>query len=379
MAAPRPIRPQPLWERVDANRVKLAVFVTAFISGSAILLSLALVAVPGSLIGVALTTYAQATTPDAYFPRLALWVAAAAVALLALGALAAAVQISNAEDWVRNRFAGRDPTEAERARLLDVIGDMGLAAGIGDTPRIVVLETEAVNACAIGMRRAGTVLGFTSGMLSALDAGELRAVTAALTARIAAGDIVFGTALAALMGPLKAVRESRAAMGTVAAGCLDGVGDPGCSNAGCADDGCGCLMDAFSDDDAAGGCLGAIAVALFAAFVIAVTYAAVVSAAWIVTIWGRLLHRTSYEKADAEGMLLLKDPAPMLSALEKCVTSSNLVGSGDSSYDSIFYVATGGTQSVSSVERRRFDRLREVLGTEGLATALPEDDGSTAG
>lgn len=373
MATPRPIRPQALWARVDANRVRLAVFVGAFVSGSALLLALALVAVPGSLIGLAMVEVAEATTAAAYFPQLALWVLAAIVGLLLLGALIAAVQIANAEDWVRNRFAGRDPTDAERERLLDVVGDMGIAAGLADAPRLVVFETEAVNACAIGMHRAKPVLGFTRGMLDALSRDEMRAVVATLVARIAAGDIVFGTALAALMGPLKAVRESKGAIGTAAGGCLDGCGDLGCSNLGGVDDGCGCLFDALGSDDGPGGCLGAIAIAVFVAVVIAATYMAVVSAAWIVTLWGRLLHRTTYEKADAEGMLLLKDPTPMLSALQKCVSSTNLVGTGDFSYDSIFYVATSGKPQVDKIERRRFDRLREVLGTEGLATSIPVD------
>ncbi|MHB1341724.1 MAG: M48 family metalloprotease [Coriobacteriia bacterium] len=373
MVAPRPIRPQALWARVDANRIRLAVFVAAFVSGSALLLALALVAVPGSLVGWAMIEVAEATRAAAYFPRLALWVLVAMTGLLALGALIAAVQIANAEDWVRNRFAGRDATEAERDGLLDVIGDMGIAAGLSGTPRLVVFETDAVNACAMGMHRANPVLGFTRGMLDTLTRDEMRAVVATLVARITAGDIVFGTALAALMGPLKAVRESKGALGTAAGGCLDGCGDLGCSNLGGADDGCGCLFDSLGGDDAAGGCLGAIAIAVFVAVVIAITYVAVVSAAWIVTLWGRLLHRTTYEKADAEGMLLLKDPVPMLSALEKCVSSTNLVGTGDSSYDSIFYVATGGTPRVDAIERRRFDRLREVLGTDGLAAGIAGD------
>lgn len=372
MATPAPIRPQALWSRVDANRVRLAVFVAAFISGSAVLLALALVAVPGSLIGMALIEVAETTTAEAYFPRLGLWVLLAVVGLLLLGALIAAVQIANAEDWVRNRFAGRDPIDAERDVLVDVVGDMGLAAGLTGTPRLVVFETDSVNACAIGMHRTDPVLGLTRGMLDALSKDEMRAVVATLVARIAAGDIVFGTALAALMGPLKAVRESKAMLGTAAGGCFDGCGDLGCSNPGCSDDGCGCLFDALSGDDAPGGCLAAIGIAVFAAVVIATTYAAVVSAAWIVTLWGRLLHRTAYEKADAEGMLLLKDPGPMLSALKKCMTSTNLVGVGDASYDSIFYVATSGIPAVDAVERRRFDRLREVLGTDGLAAAIPE-------
>ncbi len=130
------------------------------------------------------------------------------------------------------------------------------------------------------------------------------------------------------------------------------------------------MFDAFGDADSAGGCGAAIAMVVFAAVVIALTYAAVVSAAWIVTIWGRVLHRTSHEKADAEGMLLLKHPAPMLGALGIAITSSNRIGDGDASYDGVFYVPTSGQPAIERAERRRYDRLREVLGTDGLASPL---------
>jgi hypothetical protein len=188
---------------------------------------------------------------------------------------------------------------------------------------------------------------------------------ATLVARIVAGDIMFGTALAALMGPIKAIRESRKGAGGAAAGATDGCTDPGCSS-GCGD-GCGdgCL-DVGSGDDALG-CLGVV---LFIALVIAVTYLAVLIAAWIVTLWGRALNRTSYEKADAEGMLLLKNPAPMLSALKRAIRSSNLVAEGDQSYDGIFYASTSGTPRIEKAERRRYERLAEVLGVEGLAANL---------
>jgi len=121
------------------------------------------------------------------------------------------------------------------------------------------------------------------------------------------------------------------------------------------------------------GCAGAIVVIVFFVVVAVLTYLAVLSAAWIVTLWGRTLHRTAYEKADAEGMLLLKDPSPMLSALRKVAASSTAVGTGDSSYDGIFYSATSGTSRVERVEARRFARLREVLGTEGVAAEPLEE------
>ena len=182
---------------------------------------------------------------------------------------------------------------------------------------------------------------------------EQRAVAAALIARVVSGDILFATALAALMGPLKAIRGSGKAIAS--GGCVDA----GCANGGCGDalasdgcsgmsDGCGCLFSGLDDADSAGSCLGIIGIGVFMAIVAAITYVAVVGAAWMVTLWGRLLHRTAYEKADAEGMLLLKDPQPMLSALQRAISSDTTISDGDLSYDGIFYTPTSGTHGWSA-------------------------------
>jgi hypothetical protein len=46
------------------------------------------------------------------------------------------------------------------------------------------------------------------------------------------------------------------------------------------------------------------------------------------------------------------------------------VTGGDVAYDGIFYVATSGTHQVERSERKRFDRLREVVGAEGEGVSL---------
>jgi len=358
--------------RVDRNRGKLATFIVAFIGGSAVLLTAALVALPGWLLGWG-AAQIELSTWDEWFGAYPWWVGGALVLMLALGGLICAVQLANAQDWVRNRFSGRAWAKSDPAGLADAVEQMSIAAGI-TAPELMVLDVPTVNALALGTSRKRPVIAVTAGFLSELDADEQKAVVATLIARICAGDILFGTALAALMGPLKAIRETRQGAKTAgAAGCLGDSCTSGCSSgdgcsevSGCADGASGC---ADFDSDVAGGCVGALVIALFLAFVIMVTYAAVVTAAWIVTLWGRALHRTSYEKADAEGMLLLKDPAPMLSALRKVVTSATEVGDGDPSYDGVFYAPTSGTTRIEPDERRRFERLREILGTDGLAAA----------
>jgi len=364
------LRSQPLWVRVDQNRLKLGTFVVLFVAGSALLLTAALIGVPGGLIGLAFWFIEGA--PDAeYWSSLAVTAGVGLLVLVALGSVAAAVQLANAEDWVRSRFSGSEPPVTELKELRSAIDDMSIAAGLSSAPRVIVFESDALNACAIGTNRSRPVIGVTRGFLADLDVHEQRAVVATLIARICAGDILFATALAALMGPLKAIRDAKNGKGAVADACAwgaNGCVSDGCGS-GCTDTG-GCLIDGL-DSDSAEGCAGAIALVVFAAVVIALTWIAVTVAAWVVTAWGRALQRTSYEKADAEGMLLLKDPAPMLSALGKMVAHSNEVADGDPSYDGIFYAATSGVAAVDKRERRRYRRLQEVLGVDGAASPLP--------
>ena len=187
---------------------------------------------------------------------------------------------------------------------------------------------------------------------------------ATLIARITRGDIMVGTGLAALMGPLKYLRSIQSLKGgkkKAAAGAGGTLADGDRRRQlgrrlrqrgvfGCCD-GCGDLDGCGDADD----CGGIIVFVVLVVVIAVLTYAAVVSAAWLVTFWGRALHRTGFEKADAEGMLLLRDPTPMLSALRKAITSSNEVADGDPSYDGIFYAPTSGKPGI---EQARAAALR---------------------
>jgi Zn-dependent protease with chaperone function len=358
------LRIEPLQVRVDRNRIRYVVFLAAFLTGSAALLTLVFVAVPGSLIGIVVDE------PD-YYSWLGVTVAAAFALLLVVGSLAAYSQVANAEHWVRSRFQSVDLDAGTYAGLHTAVEEISLAGGLPEPPRLLLLGVPSVNARAIGTSRKRPVIGVTRGFLDSLTTEEQQAVIATLIARITRGDILVATALTALMGPLKLLRDIK----TVPKG-VEGIADTGCGGGcgdGCGDpDGCGDLGDAD-------GCGGALALVLFVIVVAALTWVAITVAAWLVTIWGRALHRTGHEKADAEGMLLLRHPQPMLSALRKAISSSNEVADGDPSYDGIFYASTSGTPAIDKVERRRYDRLREVLGTDGLAAPLPEADAEGAG
>ncbi len=158
----RPLKPQPLWVRVDENRVKLLSFVAVFVTGSALLLTFAFVGVPGTLIGGAGFVLEEWSAETAV-RVVALAFVGAFTVLLAAGALAAAVQLSNGEDWVRARFGAVELAAGAEPTLERVCGDMALAAGLAAAPRLLVIESEGVNAGVVGLSRADAALVVTRG------------------------------------------------------------------------------------------------------------------------------------------------------------------------------------------------------------------------
>jgi hypothetical protein len=86
------------------------------------------------------------------------------------------------------------------------------------------------------------------------------------------------------------------------------------------------------------------------------------------------------ELADAEGMLLLKEPESMLEALEECVRLNNYVPQAGASLGLLFFCWTGegSTDDSEDPEWRRVSRLREVLGVEGMRIGSERLEGRAA-
>lgn len=333
-------RIEPLWLRVDRNRFKVAVFVVVFLITGVGLLT-AVGSIPLLAIGIAL---------DGVWPAVPSLILTLAAGLLALGVLWVARGLMNARTWVQIRFSAVPVPSDRMEPTRRLLSDVSIAAGLASTPELWLMPDDSVNAFAFGESRARGVMGVTQGFVDELTPAEQRAVFATLAARLRAGDTLWATAVAALMGPIYAIRHAD----TI--GSLEWAGD------------------AFFDStvevpDAPGGCLAALGVALVAL----VTWLALKLAAWTISVGHALTYRLGYEKADAEGMLLLKEPQPMLRALAKMVRARNAAGPGDRIYDGLFYCPTSGTPKVTIHERARMDRLREVLAVEGMADPLAQE------
>jgi hypothetical protein len=88
----------------------------------------------------------------------------------------------------------------------------------------------------------------------------------------------------------------------------------------------------------------------------------------------RRAHLESAEFADAQGMLLLKDPRAMLLSLEKVIHEPNHVKQCKGQYTQFFYAWTGDYSSndEEDPEYRRLERLRQVLGAAAVGERQKE-------
>ncbi len=96
-----------------------------------------------------------------------------------------------------------------RRRFRNVVEEMAIASGL-PKPRIVVIETEAMNAFATGMRPERVALGVTRGLLTKLTRAELQGVIGHEMGHIANWDTRYMTAVGILVGLIALVADAGA-------------------------------------------------------------------------------------------------------------------------------------------------------------------------
>lgn len=88
-------------------------------------------------------------------------------------------------------LGAREPRagELEEHQLVNIVGEMAIAAGIAAPPRVVVLDTPAINAGAVGTGAADAVMIVSRGLIDRLDRDETQGVIAHVLASIGQGDL----------------------------------------------------------------------------------------------------------------------------------------------------------------------------------------------
>jgi len=332
----RKLHSEPLWERYERNRRKVAVSIVGFVlftaAGATVVVTLVAAV---ALLVLALRDNAIAANYGAILRGLAV---VTALAMLIGTAFGTARGLWRSERSLLRRLRATLVPPGELLPAKHALKEISLAAGLEHAPPLYIVEDETINAFAVGRRRERVVIGITRG-LATLSAPDQRAVFANLLARVLGGDVLFATAVSSVIGPVWARRDRELRSADNDVFLNEGSGVYAYEHRGEAEAG------------VAGWLLLGFVWAFFSEVLLATHQRQTMFVA---------------EAGDAAGMLLLKDPREALRGLETVLLADNYVRSAGEAYSSLFFCWAGcGYAPEDDPEMRRLDRLREVLGASG--------------
>jgi Zn-dependent protease with chaperone function len=119
-----------------------------------------------------------------------IYVAPGAVLMLLAWPFVLAMSRRSGAGTMLNHLASRDldPTVLRERQLSNVIEEMAVAAGV-QPPKVRIIESETVNAVAVGLTSNDTTILATTGFLDRLDRDERQAVIAHLVGSVGNGDL----------------------------------------------------------------------------------------------------------------------------------------------------------------------------------------------
>lgn len=162
-----------------------------------IVIGMALGAVIGGLVGAFLLS--GPIGPNGLPRELIAAIIIGAGAMLVISLIAAWVALEFGGSIVTGLAGANTVSEAQEPKLHHVVEEMCIAAGL-PKPRIVVIDTPALNAFATGTGSNKAVVGVTRGLLDTMDRDELQGVIAHEMSHIANDDILYATMVAVLVG-----------------------------------------------------------------------------------------------------------------------------------------------------------------------------------
>lgn len=334
----RVARIEPLQRRIERNRLRFVAFMAAFTVSVALSFAV-LVTLVFLVVGVLILRESQLLWDMTGRQVAALigTVGWGSFALGFVGALAWAFsQLASCETRLLRRLEARMPAGGTLLPSKSALRDMAIAAGLPKTPQFYVIDTPKVNAFVLGRSPERARIGVTRGMLEKITVDEQRAVFANLVSRVLTRDTLWATAVSAIMGPVWAMRDH------------DLRYDP---TAEIFDSETGTHRRGSGDDWRAA---------------VLVLYGLMVVVTEVFAYFHREAAWRAAEKADAEGMMLLKDPRSMLCAIENVLERDNFVQTAGDAYSQVFFCWAGfGFAPEDDPEMRRVARLRETLGAEG--------------
>jgi len=185
------------FEQQDVARRKTGRLVFVFVLAVVVII-LAVYLVVAALVGAA-AEHTQVGRPprsgiwQLWNPELLLWVGLGTVAVITLGSLLKIAELSSGGETVALMLGGRliqrQTGDLGEQRVLNVVEEMALAAGV-PVPPVYVLENEpSINAFAAGHHPADAVVAVSRGCLSYLTRDELQGVVGHEFSHILNGDM----------------------------------------------------------------------------------------------------------------------------------------------------------------------------------------------
>lgn len=126
---------------------------------------------------------------------------------IGIGMIASLVTFTAGDRVVVGLTGAHEVSAEEEPVLHNVVEEMAIASGL-PKPRLVVIETDAMNAFATGMRSERAALGVTRGLLKGLTREELQGVVGHEMSHIANWDTRYMTAVAILVGLIVLVADA---------------------------------------------------------------------------------------------------------------------------------------------------------------------------
>jgi heat shock protein HtpX len=162
-----------------------------------VIIGMALGAVIGGLAGLYSDGYAAPVSEVP--PSLIGGAIVGALVMLGLSLTATFVALSFGGSVVTAIAGAHDVSAEAEPQLHNVIEEMSIAAGV-PKPRVVIIDTPALNAFATGTKPERAVVGVTRGLLDTMNRDELQGVIAHEMSHIGNRDILYMTAVAILVG-----------------------------------------------------------------------------------------------------------------------------------------------------------------------------------
>lgn len=172
-----------MWEQIRANRRRSAVLISSMV--------IVLVAMG--------YTFGEAMQPGAG--------AIGALAGLGILLIQAAIYFTSPETVLLQGLNAREIQKQDAPQLVNVVEEMVIASGLGQVPRIFIIEDSSPNAFAIGRNPKTGAVAVTSGLLHRLNRDELQGVIAHEIGHLKNRDVQFMTLAAVMLGTIVLLSE----------------------------------------------------------------------------------------------------------------------------------------------------------------------------